>query len=493
MIIKKDPEEFQNYLSDAANYKGFAEAVYIPESETELISLIQRCNNDKTLVTISGNGTGLNGGRVPEGGIVISLEKLNRIIEINHEEKFIRVQPGVLLKDLQNFVEEQKLFYPPDPTETNCFIGATVATNSSGAKTFKYGSTRNYILALKIILADGDTISLERGNCYAKGFNALLKTDSGKPLYFEIPNIKMPDTKNASAYYCKENMDLLDLFIGSEGTLGLISEVKLKLLDLPQNVFSCISFFPAEENALDFIDEVRKQSRENNNSADSQIKARAIEFFDRNSLLFLKEDFPNIPSDSHAAVWFENDFTENEDLIIEEWMNLLTQFNCSEDCVWIAVNKTDQDKFHVFRHAIAVKVNETVTRRNLKKVGTDNAVPVNHFRNYYYWMKKIVEQENLKYVVYGHFGDCHPHLNILPQNEQEYIKALELYSKFCIKAVELGGTVSAEHGIGKLKRKYLQLMYGEANISKMAKLKLIFDKNKILNIGNIIDKKFFNI
>ena len=162
MIIKNDPEQFQNYLSDASNYKGNADSIYFSESEDEITDLLRKFNKENIRVTVSGNGTGLTGGRVPEGGIIISLEKLNRILELNLEKKFVIVQPAVVLKDLQNFVEAQNLFYPPDPTERNCFIGATVATNASGARTFKYGSTRNYVLGLRIVLPDVETIAIER-------------------------------------------------------------------------------------------------------------------------------------------------------------------------------------------------------------------------------------------------------------------------------------------------------------------------------------------
>ncbi len=488
MIIKNDPEQFQNYLSDASNYKGNADSIYFPESEDEIVDLLKKFNKENIRVTVSGNGTGLTGGRVPEGGIIISLEKLNRILELDIEKKFVIAQPAVVLKDLQDFVEEQNLFYPPDPTERNCFIGATVATNASGAKTFKYGATRNYVFGLRIILSDGEKIEIERGQYFANENEANIRTESGKVIPLEIPNYKMPKTKNAAGYYCKENMDLVDLFIGSEGTLGIISEIKLKLIDLPKKVLSCVAFFPQEENALSFIDEARELKQ--NNSSFS--KARALDFFDANALKLLRNDYPNIPILSQAAVWFEEDSdTDNAD-IIENWISLLNKFNCNEDSVWFAFDKIEREKFHEFRHAISLMVNEFIFQHNFKKVGTDVSVPVTHFRSFYYWMKETVDKENIDYVVYGHFGDCNPHLNMLPKNEQEYLKSKQIYVNICKEAVRLNGTISAEHGIGKMKRDYLITMYGEDNILQMAKLKLFFDPNKILNVGNIFDEKYLS-
>jgi D-lactate dehydrogenase (cytochrome) len=488
MIIKNDPEQFQNYLSDASNYKGNADSIYFPESEDEIADLLRKFNKENIRVTVSGNGTGLTGGRVPEGGIIISLEKFNRILELNLEKKFVIVQPAVVLKDLQDFVEAQNLFYPPDPTERNCFIGATVATNASGARTFKYGATRNYVLGLRIVLPDGEIIAIERGQYFGNHYEANIKTESGKVISFKIPNYKMPKTKNAAGYYCKENMDLIDLFIGSEGTLGIISEIKLELIDLPKKVLSCVAFFHKEENALSFIDEAR-ELRQNNSPFSI---ARALEFFDANALRFLQRDYPNIPKLSQAAVWFEEDYNTDNDDIIENWISLLNKYNCNDDSVWFAFDKIEQEKFHEFRHAISLKVNEFISQYNFKKVGTDVAVPLNHFRTFYCWMKETVEKENVNYVVYGHFGDCHPHLNMLPKNELEYLKSKEIYANICTEAVRLEGTISAEHGIGKLKRDYLKTMYGEDNILRMAKLKSIFDPNKILNVGNIFDEKYLD-
>ncbi|MFA7227810.1 MAG: FAD-binding oxidoreductase [Melioribacteraceae bacterium] len=493
MIVKNDIEQFRDYLSDASNYKGFADSIYFPESETELIVLLKELNSQKTKITITGNGTGLTGARVPEGGVIISLEKFNRVIEINSGEKYIRVQPSFILKDLQDFVESIKLFYPPDPTERNCFIGAAAATNASGARTFKYGSTRNFVLGLRIILPDGEIISLERDKVFAKGLTACINTESGKKLSFTIPSYRMPETKNAAGYYCREDMDLIDLFIGSEGTLGIITELKLRLIALPRNVLSCVAFFPGEEDALDFIDEARALALKNNikKAAHSTgIDPRALEFFDANALDFLRPDYPNIPENTNAAVWFEQDFESNEDTVISNWIELLRNYNCDEDLVWLALDAGEQEKFHRFRHAVSWKVNDFIAVRNFRKVGTDTAVPADKFRSFYRWMKERVKKADLKYVIYGHFGNCHPHLNMLPKNESEYQKAQAIYADICQEAVRLKGTVSAEHGIGKLKREYLLKMYGESVISEMARLKLVFDPNRILNIGNIFDQRF---
>lgn len=494
MIIKTDPDEIQNFISDASNYTGRCHAVYFPENESEIVELIKECNISKSEITVSGNGTGLTGARVPEKGIVLSTERLNRILEINEKEKFAVVQPGVLLKDFQDEVESRNLFYPPDPTERNCFIGATVATNSSGARTFKYGPTRDYVLSLRIVLPNGETLTISREQFRADVFDALIIADSGRIISFQLPNYDMPATKNAAGYFCQKNMDLIDLFIGSEGTLGVITEIKLKLIDLPYNIFSCIAFFNLEADAIGFIETARSFSQENINEKNESIgiSARGLEFFDERSLKFLMDDYQKIPNDSKAAVWFEQEIDKNEDDITNAWFDLLNKWNCRIDNSWIAIGKADENSFKEFRHAISWKVNEYISQRGLRKVGTDVAVPHESFRNLLQNSKDIVETRGLDYVIYGHFGDSQMHLNMLPQNNSEYVSAMEVYSDICDLAIRLKGTVSAEHGIGKFKREYLLRMYGKEAVKKMASLKLVFDPNKILCIGNIFDKKYLD-
>ena len=322
MIVKTQQDEIQNYLIDASNTKGFCEAVYIPQNVSEMVEVIKEANKKKHSVTISGNGTGLTGARVPTGGIVISTEKLNKIIEINLEENFALVEPGVLLSDLQDAIQSKGLLYPPDPTERNCFIGGTVATNASGARTFKYGPTRNYVEELEIILPDGDFLFLKRGENFADDLSLTLKTSSWKDIMLTLPDYKMPNTKNASGYFCKHNMNAIDLFIGSEGTLGVITKIKLKLLPLPISELSCILFFENENDALNFLIRARDESYKNRrNKIINSIDASALEYFDENSLKFLINDYPNIPENAKAAVWFEQQCSDNEDDLLELWIN----------------------------------------------------------------------------------------------------------------------------------------------------------------------------
>jgi D-lactate dehydrogenase (cytochrome) len=494
MIIKTNPDEFENFIVDASNFKGNCEAVYFPESVDDVKSIVKDANTNKTKITIAGNGTGLTGARVPLNGIVISTDKLNKILEINHTEFYAVIEPAVLLSDFQKELKQQNLFYPPDPTETNCYIGGTVATNASGAKTFKYGPTRDYVIGLQVVLPDGEVIDIERGKQKAVGFNLSLTTQSGKNIFLQIPDYTFPAVKNASGYFVKKDMDAIDLFIGSEGTLGIITNIKLKLLPQPEDTISCVLFFDDETTVLNFLEEARDTSFQNKkNNINDNINALALEFFDERALKFLAKDFSAIPGNAQAAIWFEQESTsETFDSILEVWNVLMQKHKINEETAWFAFNDADKEKIKDFRHAISWKVNEYVARNNFRKLGTDVAVPDSCFLDFYFTLQNWAKQSNIDFVAYGHFGNSHIHLNFLPKNDDEFNEGKKLYKQICEEAVKLGGTISAEHGIGKAKRDYLLMMYGESNIRKMATLKKSLDPNLILGIGNIFEEKYLS-
>lgn len=492
MIIKTNPDEFENYLVDASNFKGNCEAVYFPENSYEIVWIIKEANKNKFTVTTAGNRTGLTGACIPQNGIVIATDRLNKIIEINQKQFYALVEPAVLLSDFQKELKQHKLFYPPDPTETNCYIGGTVATNASGAKTFKYGPTRNYVIGLQIVLPDGEVIDLERGKQKANGYKLTLSTQAGKNINLNIPDYTFPKVKNASGYFVQKDMDAIDLFIGSEGTLGIITKIKLKLLPQPEDTISCVLFFEDERNALKFLEEARDISYQNKKSSiNNNVNALALEFFDERALRFLSKDFSAIPDKAKAAIWFEQESTSDDfDSILEAWNFLMQTNNVNEETAWFAFSNADKEKIKDFRHAISWKVNDYIARNNFRKLGTDVAVPDKVFSEFYLTLQGWAKQSKIDFVAYGHFGNSHIHLNFLPKDDDEFNEAKKIYRQICEEAVRLGGTISAEHGIGKTKRDYLLMMYGEANIRKMAELKKSLDPNLILGIGNIFDDRF---
>src|SRR5262245_36478073 len=222
MLIKPNPDEIQDFLTDASNIKGGSvDRVVFPESAEEVAEILREVNSTNTPVTVSGAGTGLVGGRVSFGGLVLAMDKFDLVQEISTEQKYGIVGSGVILADYQKAVDAKGLFYPPDPTEWSCQMGGTVATNASGSRSFKYGATRNWIRRLEIVLPAGDILNLKRGEMFfdTEGKMSLELPDSKERVTLKLPTYRMPNTsKHAAGYFSRPEMDLIDLFIGSEGT-----------------------------------------------------------------------------------------------------------------------------------------------------------------------------------------------------------------------------------------------------------------------------------
>jgi len=499
MLTKIHPDEIQSFLSDASYVQGGnASGVVFPESAEEVAAILAKATREKTAITVSGAGTGTVAGRVPFGGIVIATDKLNRIESIVHEEVggHAIVEAGVILGNFQRAVASEGLLYPPDPTERNCFLGGTVATNASGARTFKYGPTRKYIERLQIALASGDLVDLRRGE-FRAGANGKVRIPlpSGQVIDAQLPSYQMPRVrKHASGYFVAPGMDVIDLFIGSEGTLGVIVEMEVKLLPKPEGLLSGIVFFKSDEDLLAFVREARERSLQNRGSSPtvregSGLEARALEYFDLESLRFLRQKYETVPSEATGAIFFEQETTSAmEDLLMTEWLSLLEQHNALADSSWFATSEPDQEKLREFRHALPVLMNEWFARHNQKKVSTDMAVPDEEFSGILHFYQDGLRGGDLRYTIFGHIGDNHVHVNILPRNDEEATKAWEIYRKFIRRAVEVGGTISAEHGIGKLKREYLVELYGQDHLREMAALKRAFDPAGILGRGNIFSE-----
>ncbi|HEX7334627.1 MAG TPA: FAD-binding oxidoreductase [Pyrinomonadaceae bacterium] len=478
MQTKNNPEEIQSFLSDASFIRdGFAERVVLPESVAEVSEILSGANRDGIPVTVSGAGTGTVGGRVAFGGIVLATDKLNRIKSIVHEEHggFAVVEAGVILSDLQRAVDHEGLLYPPDPTERGCFVGGTVATNASGARTFKYGPTRNYVRALKVVLASGEVLDLRRGvvRVDADGRMRLGSVD------VQLPSYRLPRTrKNASGYFVAPEMDAIDLFIGSEGTLGVICEVEVRLLPKPEGLLSGVVFFADEADVLAVVSDVRAHG-----------DARALEFFDRESLNFLRQKYPTIPEEAIGAIFFEQETTEaTEEAVLNSWQELLDQHHALADS-WFATNEQDQAKLREFRHQLPVLMNEWFARYRQRKVSTDMAVPDEAFPGLFRLYKETLQSSGMRYTIFGHIGDNHVHVNILPRDDDEGARARELYVQFLEYAASVGGTLSAEHGVGKLKRDYLHFFYNDQQLREMAALKTAFDPNGILGRDNIFSEE----
>jgi len=434
-----------SYLVDASGFQGQADQVFTPASDTDLVEILRNATSERIPVTISGARTGLTGGGIPQGGWAVSLEKFQRL-EISRGRSIAGA--GVSLESLQAAANPTGQFYAPDPTERTASIGGTIATNASGSRSFRYGSTRRHILSLRVALMDGSVRTFRRGD----------KVD------FEVPRIPLPSTtKNTAGYLLAPGMDWIDLFTGSEGTLGVVIEAELQLLPKPADVLAGVVFLSGDDAALDAADAWRELRG-----------LRMIEYFDRNSLAFLRQRFPEVPENSGAALLIEQ---ENGD--IDFWAD-----NAPEDS-WFADNDKDRERFRRFRHALPELVNDTVRRRGFLKLNSDYAVPLHRSRDMLACYHARLRERALDCVIFGHIGDAHVHVNILPSSEAEFDAGQSLMLDFARQAVAFGGTVSAEHGLGKRKRKLLEIQYTPEQIEAMKAVKRRLDPHWLLNRGTL--------
>ena len=486
MKVCKHSDELQSYIEDTSNICGKADRLYIPETVEELSSLFAELSVNKVTTTLSAGGTGTTGGRVPLDGVVVSIEKFDCILNIDVEQKTILLQAGVLLADAESQLNSKGLSLRAQPTEPLAMVGGVVSTCASGAKSFKYGSIRKYVNYLKIILSDGFMLELRRGQVFAakRKFNFVI---NGRSFDFNLPKYHMPNIKHSAGYYIEDNMDLIDLFIGQEGTLGVIVEVGLDVQQKPTDFFDCVVFFNTENDAFDFVKAIRSRKETNKDYPSS------IEFFDCNSLEFLVSDYPEL-KDKNCAVYFEQDIEleSDADQLIDEYCCLMQTSNALMDDVWLADNDKNREKLRKFRHNLPININEYLREHKTKKMATDIAVPAEAFFTMYKFYQEVAAEADMPYVNFGHIGQDHLHFNFLPQDKQHESHMKEYVLKLINKAVELGGTVSAEHGIGKIKKDYLQIMYGKEHVKQMAIVKKVFDANCILNLDNVFPRSFLS-
>ncbi|NLK65208.1 MAG: FAD-binding oxidoreductase [Tissierellia bacterium] len=517
---------YAEYLRDESRQIGSAESIIFPNTEAEIIFSVKEMSLKNIPITTQGARTGLAASAVPHEGHIINLSKMNKVTGARYDKKedrfFLTVQPGVLLSELRKYIanksfivtdwddksvdalkhmEKGQWFYSTDPTESSASIGGIASCNASGAKSYRYGSARDHISGLRLVLADGDVLALKRGQYIASDNRFSLITEGGREIKGKLPKYRMPDVKkNTSGYYNMPDMDMIDLFIGSDGTLGIISEIELELSKTLDVNWGITIFMPDEDRALDLVRALRQEVKIDNISLN--LNPSAIEFFSHNALNMLREqqktaEFSNIQElkDSyHTAVYVEVESDSNDKVWgeVEKLGEVINALGGNEDETWVAYNLVNLEKLHDFRHAcpecVNLKIDEIKKSDDrITKLGTDMSVPDNKLKDVMKMYNEGIRENNLNAVIFGHIGNNHLHVNIIPGNMDEYEKGKELFLVWAEKVAAMGGAVSAEHGVGKLKVPFLKKMYKEEEINEMRKIKKIFDPAQILNRGTIFE------
>lgn len=458
-----DPSVLAGYLTDASNVQGHADGLFRPGSATELAEILREASATRTPVTVTAGRTSTTAAAVPFGGWVVSTERLADVQHIGHDTA--TAGAGILLGAFQDEIEATGRFYPPDPTSRHdCALGASIATNASGARSFKYGPTRPWVEALEVVLADGTVLQACRGDPI--------------PADWPVPRWSEPPVKTAAGY--APPRDLVDVFVGQEGTLGVITRATVRLTDLPDAVLGLVAFFPSRASALAFVSAARTAQR---GDPEGPVSPRCLEYLDHHCVRLAAERVGDVPDDARVALFCEQELPLGEDVHLEAWWELLERCGALSDGTIVASDAAGRQRLHAFRHAIPAGINEQVVRNGMPKVGTDLAVPDGALAE----MMDLYEAAPLEHVLFGHIGDNHLHLNLLPKSAEELGIAKAYYDRLAARAVALGGSVSAEHGIGKTKRKHLEMMVDPGVLASFRALKARLDPSWILGRGNLLD------
>ncbi|WP_288071074.1 FAD-linked oxidase C-terminal domain-containing protein [Hydrotalea sp.] len=422
------------------------EIVVKPKNTAEVAAIMTLCHQNCIPVTPRGAGTGLSGGAIPhKGGVVLSLEKFNKIISIDEQNLQVTTEPGVITEVLQNAVKEKGLFYPPDPSSKgSCFIGGNIAENSGGPKAVKYGVVKDYVLNLEVVLPDGTIIET--------GANVL---------------------KNSTGY------NLTQLMVGSEGTLGIVTKIVLKLIPLPKYDVLMLAAFNNLQKAGEAVSAIFRAG-----FVPSGLELVEIDALKIVNTMINSHAIPvNDAIAAHLLIELDGN---HKDILMQEMEAialLLENFEVGD--LFFAEDEAQKNELWKLRRRVAEAV-----KLDGYTIEEDSVVPRAFLPDLILGVKQLAQQYGFKAVCYGHAGDGNLHIRIKDPNtttsfNQPHIqKAL---ADLFILVKKLGGTISGEHGIGLIQKKYMPLVMQEANLQIMRSIKKVFDPNNILNPGKIFD------
>jgi len=513
--VVDDHAVVEAYLEDASGAPpGRAKGLARPGDEAELAALLHLTLPERTPILCQAARTSLTAGAVPHDELVVSVEKMAGIgpVEGRDRDATVRVQPGVRLDTLREELATRGWYYPPVPTYEQAMIGGTVATNAGGAATFKYGVTRQWVRGLTIVLFNGDLLELERGQAVVgRDGHFRIGLSEGDELTVPVPDHPLPDLKKTSAgYHSADSLDLVDLFIGSEGTLGVISSVTLGLVRLPAAVVTGLVFLDRGDRALALASRLRSAAIRCRDDADPRgPDVRAIESIDGNGLELLRATGEarrlriDVPKAARAALLFEVELAERidnetahrlaqqvlEGRLATDGSGLARLFAILRDHdvldgleIAFPEDAERARALREFREAVPRRVSEVLReRRNdcpqIKKVAGDLIVPFEHVGEIMDFYESRFRARGLEFAVWGHLSDGNLHPNALPRDAEEMLAGVECVLEFAERAMRLGGCPLSEHGVGRdpLKQEILSRFVGEAALARMREIKRALD------------------
>jgi D-lactate dehydrogenase (cytochrome) len=508
--------DVEPFLRDAARTPGgWTPRVALPRNEAEVAAVLALADS----VLPIGAQSSLTGGATPFGELVLSLARMDAIGELRGDR--MRVGAGTALTTLEERLLPEGRFFPPVPTFKGATAGGIAATGAAGAATFKYGSARDWIRAITVVMADGGVIDVERRQCIAQAGVFEIRSGSGEIRHVRVPAYRWPDLPKCSAgYFAADTMDLVDLFIGSEGTLGVITEVELRLRLRPP-LLAGLAAFPAEAQALRAVGAMREASLQTWASGDPHgLDVAAIESLDRRSLDLLREDGKDreagvrIPEDAGTAILFQVELPVGTDANaameqIAEWddsggpdtglgrlCRLLLEHGAL-DATELALpgDAAKAEKLLALREAVPVAVNhrvETAQRSDpgVRKVAGDMIVPFGALPEMLALYRDAFSHRGLDHAIWGHVSDGNLHANVIPRGAADVRRGDEALLELGAHALRLGGCPLSEHGVGRnrVKQKLLRRLWGDDGIDQMRRVKQALDPEWKLAPGVLFPK-----
>jgi D-lactate dehydrogenase (cytochrome) len=503
--IVRDMDVLSAHLEDAAHFPGgFASGLAAPASEAEVAALLR----SSAAVLPIGAQSSLTGGATPRGELLVSTSRLNRILDIGAD--WIRVEAGVTLVELDAALARAGKHYPPVPTFTGAFAGGIVATNAAGAATFKYGATRDWVRALTVVLPNGDVLDVTRGESTAGDDGRFEIVRSDRSIVVPVPRYRLPHVAKVSAgYFAAPDMDPIDLFIGSEGTLGVVTSVTLRVL--PSRPAVCLVFVPFDDRdgALRLAATLRDAARETWRTGDARgIDVAAIEHMDARCLALLREDGADracgvtipaaasiallvtleLPTETTAAQAFEDiGRARDRDAPDTPLVRLCRALDAAGvlDRAHVAVpgDTARRQQLLALREAVPAGVNARVGRAKqsidarIAKTAADMIVPFDRVAELMTIYDEEFRRRGLDAAVWGHISDGNLHPNVIPRSMADVESGRDAIVAFGRAVRELGGSPLAEHGVGRnpTKQQLLRDMYGDEGIDQMRAVKRAID------------------
>ena len=489
--VERDEAVVASFLSDAAHVPGgFAQGVAFPRSEAEVASLV----TSATRVLPVGAQSSLTGGATPRGEIVLSTRALSTIGRPSG--RHIRVGAGVVLSELQRTLAASNLYYPPVPTYDGAFVGGTIATNAAGPATFKYGSARHWVEAVTIVLASGDVLDVSRGDTVASSDGRFeIEHPSGRVVSVPVPSYVMPDVAKLSAgYYARQGMDLVDLFVGSEGTLGIVTEATLGLVSRPRRCLALI-LCAGDAQAVDATMALRHEALMAW-SGRGPLDIAAIEYMDARALRAVSDEaFARVnvtrPLAGSVMLLLQIEVGPDEEAALVRLHDVLESVGIEND-PHLAMPGDDRgaERLLSLREAVPTSVNAIVASAKalhpeVEKTAGDMVVPLPRLAESIDLYRTAFESRGLDYAIWGHVSDGNLHPNVVPRTFDDVRLGREAILEIARGVVGMGGAPLAEHGVGRsgLKQQLLRELYGEDGIEQMRRVKRALDPEWKLSPG----------